>query len=228
MPHETSRPLHAGTALSDATGALVLVHGRGALAESILALAPEIVGDGVAVLAPQAETRTWYPHSFLAPLAANAPWLADAVDAVLRAVALAEAAGVPRARIAVGGFSQGACLALEAVARAGGRWAGAFALSGGLIGRRDIDGAPPFDKAFDYPGRLAGTPVFIGGSDVDPHIPLARMEQSADALRAAGATVELRVYPGLGHTVSPGEIQAVREMLAPLGEDAPSPTAPRR
>ena len=217
MPHDTSRPLHAGTPLADATGALILVHGRGALAESILTLGPEVAPDGVAVLAPQAEGRTWYPHSFLAPLAANAPWLPDAVDAVLRAIGTAEEAGLSRERIAVGGFSQGACLALETVARAGGRWAGAFAFSGGLIGRRDVPGTPPFDKAFDYPSRLDGTPVFIGGSDVDPHIPLARMEQSADALRAVGATVELRVYPGMGHTVHPGEIQAVRTMLAPLG-----------
>lgn len=215
-PHATEPVRHAGVRLAEATSALVLVHGRGASADSILSLAPEIAPPSVAVLAPQAEAGTWYPHSFLAPLAANEPWLTGAIAAVMRAVGMAEAAGIPRARIAVGGFSQGACLALEAVARAGGTWAAALAFSGGLIGRADIVGEPPFDKAFDYPQRLDGVPVFVGGSDVDAHVPLARMEQTRDALAALGATVDLRVYPGMAHTVNADEVAAVKSLLADL------------
>ncbi len=223
-PHAAAPVRLAGAALAGATSALVLVHGRGATAESILSLAPDIAPSSMAVLAPQADGGTWYPHSFLAPLAANEPWLSGAVDAVLRAVGITETAGIPRARIAVGGFSQGACLALEVVARTGGPWAAAFAFSGGLIGRADGPGAVPFDKAFDYPTRLesllrtrsGGVPVFIGGSDVDAHIPLARMEQTRDALAAMGAAVDLRIYPGMPHTVNADEIAAVRALLAAI------------
>jgi predicted esterase len=213
-PHANAPVRTAGPDLAGATSALVLVHGRGATVESILTLAPEIAPTTMAVLAPQADGGTWYPHSFLAPLAANEPWLSGAVDAVLRAVGIAEAAGISRARIAVGGFSQGACLALEVVARAGGPWAAAFALSGGLIGRADGSGAVPFDKVFDYPARLDGVPVFVGGSDIDAHIPLARMEQTRDALAAMGAAVDLRVYLGMPHTVNDDELAAVRALLA--------------
>ena len=194
----------------------MLVHGRGATAESVLSLAPEIAPPTMTVLAPQADGGTWYPHSFLAPLEANEPWLSGAVAAVRRAVGEAEEAGIPRARIAVGGFSQGACLALETVARSGGPWLAAFAFSGGLIGRADTDGAMPFDKAFDYPRRLDGVPVFVGGSDVDAHVPLARMEQTRDALAALGAAVDLRVYPGMPHTINADEVSAVRPLLADL------------
>lgn len=220
-PHAAAPVRLAGAALTDATSALVLVHGRGATAESILTLAPELMPSGMAVLAPQADAigkgqPSWYPHSFLAPLEANEPWLSGALAAVERAVGVATAAGLPRRRIALGGFSQGACLALEAAARAGGPWGAVFGLSGGLIGEADTEGAPPMDKRFAYPARLDGVPVFVGGSDVDPHIPLVRMEETAAAFTALGAQVDLRVYPGMPHTVNADEVAAVRALLAQL------------
>ena len=219
----------AGAPLREARAAVVLLHGRGATAESILALSAEL-GDGLAFLAPQAPTvggmPQWYPHSFLAPLPANQPWLDRALAAVGAAVTHARAQGVPRERIVVGGFSQGACLALEAFARAGGRWGGAFALSGGLIGTGPgPDGAPALrgaggafpDKAFAYDGSLGGTPVFLGCGEPDPHIPAARVRRSAEVLASLGAVVDVRLYPGLGHTVAPEELAAVRAMLGPIG-----------
>ena len=215
-----------GAPLELARTAVVLLHGRGATAESILSLGHEL-GGGAALLAPHAPLvqgmPQWYPHSFLAPLDANEPWLGRALDTVTGAVAQAEAAGVPRERIVVGGFSQGACLALEFVARAGGRWGGAFALSGGLIGTgpapddaptlRGHGGAYP-DKAFRYPRGLDGTPVFLGCGEPDPHIPASRVRRSAEVLRALGADVEMRLYPGLGHAVSQDELGAARALVA--------------
>lgn len=229
-PHADSRIVTAGSPLASASGALVLLHGRGASAESILHLATEVGGAGWAALAPQAAGGAWYPHSFLAPLPANEPWLSSAVRAVLATVARAEEAGIPRSRIVLGGFSQGACLALEVAARYAERWGGVFALSGGLLGTgpgpaeapplQGMGGAFP-EKAFDYAGNFAGTPVFIGGADIDPHIPLARMERSAEVFRQHGASVNMRVYPGLGHAVHPDELRAVRALLAGVGADDP-------
>ena len=213
----------AGAPLAASAGAVVLVHGRGARARDILALGAEVAPDGIALLAPQAPGRSWYPNSFLAPIDANEPSLSRGIAAVMNAVARAEGAGIARDRIAVGGFSQGACLALETVARHGGWWGGAFALSGALIGTGPgAEDDPPLrgmggtfaEKAFDYPSRLAGTPVFLGCSDADPHIPLARVERSALVLRDLGAHVDARVYPDMGHTVNRDELDAVRAMLA--------------
>ena len=216
---------HAGLppARRDATalaaGAVVLAHGRGATPESILAVADALGRDDLVYLAPRAAGGSWYPHSFLAPIEANEPWLSSAVRAVEAAV---RATGLDQAQVALGGFSQGACLALETAARLGGRWAGVFAWSGALIGTGPGPAdAPPLagmggrypDKAFDYGRRLDGAPVLISGSDTDPHIPLARMRRSADVLRQLGADVDLRVTPGAGHTVHAGELAAVAEML---------------
>lgn len=207
----------------------MLLHGRGATAEGIVGLGAEL-GDSVAVVAPQAPAiggvPQWYPASFLAPLAANQPWLDQALAAVGAAVAHLDAQGVPRERVAIGGFSQGACLGLEYVARAGGRWGAAFALSGALIGTgpgpadaatlRGAGGLFP-DKAFDYEHTLDGTPVFIGCGDPDPHIPAARVERSARVLRDIGAETDARLYPGAGHTIVQDEVRAVRTLLHGIG-----------
>ena len=215
----------AGAPLAEAAGAVVLVHGRGASAESILGLAQEFGRSDLAVLAPQAAGGTWYPQSFLSPNEVNEPGISQGVAAVLRAVAEAEATGMERRRIVLGGFSQGACLATEVAARHADRWGGVFALSGGLIGTgpgstdapalRGMGGSYP-EKAFDYSGRFDGTPVFIGGSDVDPHIPLARLQTTADVFTRLGADVDFRIYPNFGHTVNRDEIDALRALFATL------------
>jgi predicted esterase len=210
-----------GPSLDRADVAVVMIHGRGASAEGILALADEFdrppvpAKAGIAYLAPQAAGSTWYPYSFLAPLDRNEPWLSSALDVVGRVLARIEAAGIPAERTVLCGFSQGACLATEYAARNPRRYGGVVALSGGLIGREQLRAVdPPADKILDYDGSLAATPVFLGCSDEDPHIPLVRVEHSAEAFEKLGADVTMRIYPGMGHTVNEDEIEAVREMLA--------------
>lgn len=222
-PHRSQPLLTAGAPLAEAAGAVVLVHGRGASAQSILGLSREFGRPDLAYLAPQAAGGAWYPHSFLAPLDANEPGLSSGIEAVMRAVEHAEEAGISRQQVVLGGFSQGACLATEVAARHAGRWGGVFAFSGGLIGTGPgPDDAEPLagmggsyaEKAFDYGGSFEGTPAFIGCSDVDPHIPLVRVQTTAAVFERLGAAVDLRVYPGFGHTVNADEIEAVRAMLA--------------
>jgi phospholipase/carboxylesterase len=201
----TMQVLHAGAALEDASAALIVIHGRGASAQSILSLVPEIDTPGFAYLAPQADGNTWYPYSFLEPLEANEPKLSKAlatVDAVVQQINL------PAKKIALLGFSQGACLALEYAARNARRYGGVFALSGGLIGP---DGTPR-----SYAGSLDGTPVFLGCSDVDFHIPLARVQESTAVMRDLGGTVEERIYPGMGHTINQDEIDFVKAALGSI------------
>ncbi len=195
----------AGAPLEEAIGVVVLAHGRGGSAMDMLALARAFDRPTFHYRAPQAPGHTWYPFSFLAPLEQNEPHLSNALDTVARVVQDVEQAGVPAERIVLGGFSQGACLALEFGARNARRYGGMFALSGGLIGP---DGAPR-----DYAGSLAGTPVFLGCSDVDPHVPEWRLRESADVLQRLGAAVTLKVYPRMGHTVIPDEIEQVRVLL---------------
>jgi len=217
-------PLHRPDGTS-APGALVLLHGRGAPATSVLPLADELGRSDLPAFAPQAPGGAWYPNSFLAPLAVSVPPLSRAIETVRQLVAEIEAAEIPRERIGLVGFSQGACLALEVAARLGGRWGGVVALSGGLIGTGELADAPRtlvgmggayVDKAFDYGTSLGGTPVFLGCSDVDPHIPLARVERSADVLRQLGADVDARIYEGMGHTVNADELAAGKALLAGL------------
>ncbi|MBW6455053.1 MAG: alpha/beta fold hydrolase [Trueperaceae bacterium] len=200
-PHAHAPILSWGPAPGEAPVAIVLLHGRGDSAAGILGLAPELDARGtgpVTVLAPDAVGAQWYPLRFLEPVERNEPWLTSALAVVERTVAELEAAGVPRERIVVAGFSQGACLALEYVARAGGAWGGAVALSGGLIGA-EVDPAR-------YPERLDGTPVFLGCSDVDAHIPEGRVHASGRQLLAQGASVTSRIYPGMPHTVNADEL----------------------
>lgn len=213
--HQNRPVVTAGTPLEDAAAALVMLHGRGASAASILGLAGEVnVPDGFARLAPQAARHTWYPHSFLAPLAQNEPWLSSALATVGDVVQTIEAAGIPADKIVLLGFSQGACLSLEYAARHPRRYGGVVALSGGLIGSGEQSGAaPPDDKTFDYEGSLDGTPVFLGCSDVDAHIPVGRVHTSAEVFDGLGAAVTKRIYPGMGHTVNRDELAFVQELL---------------
>jgi phospholipase/carboxylesterase len=192
--------------LSVPTAAMLMVHGRGATAESILTLATEFDRPGYAYIAPQAAGDTWYPYGFMTPIENNEPWLSSALAAVGDALALIEQAGIPAERTILLGFSQGACLALEFAARNARRYGGLVGLSGGLIGP---DGTPR-----DYPGSFEGTPVFLGCSDVDFHIPKERVLDTARVLRGMGGEVTARLYPNMGHTVNRDEIASVRAMMA--------------
>lgn len=205
LPHDNQPVRTAGLPLEKAGGALILLHGRGATAANILELADYLSHSRLSYLAPQAANNTWYPYSFLAPLAQNEPYLTSALQRVEEVVATVEVAGVPAERILLGGFSQGACLASEFVARAGKRFGGLLAFSGGLIG-------PP-DTPRLYGGSLAGMPVFIGCSDIDPHIPLVRVEETAEVLIRLGAKVEKRIYPRMGHTIVQDEIDAAAKLI---------------
>lgn len=211
-PPHGGRPVEtAGAPLEEARAALVLLHGRGATARGILALAAEIepldpgATVGYAVLAPQAAGHQWYPDRFTAPLENNAVGLESALAVLSALVERLDAAGVPPDRVVLGGFSQGACLATEFAARNARRWGGVVGLSGGLIG-------PPGTPR-DYGGSLEGAPVFLGCSDRDPHIPVERVHETAVVMERMGARVEERIYPGLGHTVNEDELRAVGGIL---------------
>ena len=206
LPPHGGRPVRtAGAPLDRARAAMILVHGRGATAESILELSRVLVQEGFAFLAPQAAGGTWYPQSFLAPIAMNEPGISSGLSVIDSLVASVAAAGIPAERTMLLGFSQGGCLASEYVARHPRRLGGLAALSGGLIG--------PDDTPRDYPGSLDATPVFLGCSDVDFHIPRERVELTAEVLRRMGADVDMRLYPGMGHTVNGDEIEAVKGMM---------------
>lgn len=202
----------SGPAPEDARAAAILLHGRGGTARGILALAQAVDRPEVAWLAPEAGGNAWYPHSFLAPLSENEPWLGTALDTVASLLDRLEARGVGGDRIALIGFSQGGCLALEYAARNARRYGGVAGLSAGLIG------APGTPR--DYAGSLDGTPVFLGCSDRDPHIPVERVEETAEVLGRMGASVTQRIYAGMGHTVTDDEIDHLRAMLDDLTREA--------
>lgn len=207
-PHANQPLATAGAPLASAAAAAVLIHGRGADAPGILRLAEAIDLPQLAWRAPQAAENTWYPHRFIAPFEQNEPWLSSALRRIEAVIAEIRQAGIPDARIALIGFSQGACLASEYAARNARRWGAIGALSGGLIG-------PP-GTTFEYPGSLAGTPVLVGCSDVDPHIPVERVQETTQALRALNADVEERIYPGMGHSINDEEIAWLQETLRDL------------
>ena len=215
-PHDGQPVLQAGEPLERALAAMILVHGRGASAEDILYTAGPLARPGFAYLAPQAAGQTWYPHPFTSPLESNEPWLSSALEFLGRVLARVED-NLPAARVILLGFSQGACLTLEFAARNARRYGGVVGWSGGLIGP---EGTPR-----DYPGSLAGTPVFLGCSDRDPHIPAGRVRESGEILRALGGEVDVRLYPGLGHEVNADELERVRAIMAGVGpalEGAPA------
>lgn len=207
-PHQGAVVFQTGTPLARARAAGILLHGRGARADNILELAHAIKTDGIAWLAPQAAGNTWYPNRFMAPIASNEPWLSSALAAVGDLVTQVEGAGVDRTRILIGGFSQGACLALEYLVRNPSRFGGVAGLSGGLIG-------PP-GTTWPNNGTLAGTPVFLGCSDVDFHIPKERVIESADVLTALGANVETLLYPNMDHIINDDEVARVQRLVEAL------------
>ena len=202
--------LAAGAPLDRAKAAMLMAHGRGATAQDILTLVPELHHADFAYLAPQADGNAWYPYRFMEPLERNQPWLSSALRRLETVLAQIAAAGIPPERTILLGFSQGACLTLEFAARHAQRYGGLAGLSGGLIG--------PDDTPRDYPGSLAGTPVFLGCSDVDPHIPKERVDDSAQVLRRLGGQVTEKLYPNLAHTVNGDELKLLRGMMAALVE----------
>jgi predicted esterase len=203
-----------------APAGVVLLHGRGGRGRDMPALLDAAGLRGLAVRTPEAPGHSWWPTSFLAPAAVMEPHLAAALAETAAAVAALEAEGLPRGRIWLCGFSQGACLALEAFARHGAGLAGAIALSGGLVGTADAGDSPDPAlhgfrlKAFGYAGRRDGARVRISAHERDPHIPAARVRESAAALAAMGAAVECRLFPGAGHAVTPDDLDALRRLLA--------------
>ena len=204
-PHAEARVLERGIALEDALGAVILLHGRGGSAEDILALGNELRLSKAALLAPQAAGHTWYPNSFLAPIESNEPWLTSALDLVRTLVGRCAAAGIPSERVAIVGFSQGACLASEYVARHPQRYGALVAFTGGLIG-------PP-GSDLHHAGALDGTPVLLSSGDPDPHVPWTRVQETAEQFTRMGAVIQTQRYPGRPHTILPEEVQAARELL---------------
>ena len=207
-PHQGQLIRSGGEPIGRARAAMVMVHGRGATAEDILSLADEFDVQGFAYLAPQAAGNTWYPNRFLAPLAENEPWLSSALRLLGEVVADITGAGIPKERIILLGFSQGACLALEYAARNAARYGGIVGLSGALIG--------PENMPRDYAGTLAGTPVFLGCSDMDFHVPRESVNEAAEVLKRLGGEVIERLYPNMGHTVNRDELDFVNGMMQRL------------
>jgi predicted esterase len=186
-----------------------MVHGRGAGPENILDLVPLLGRPNASYLAPAAANRTWYPYSFMAEIASNEPGLSSGLAVLGGLVARAEAAGIPRDRIVVLGFSQGACLATEFAVRNPARYGGIVVFSGGAIG-------PPGTK-WNESGHFDGTPIFFGCSDRDAHVPEARVIESAELCARMGAEVTRRIYPGMGHTIIDDEIAWAQDLLERIG-----------
>lgn len=217
-PHANTPVLQAGAALDKATLAVVLLHGRGASAEDILGLGEAFSVADVAYLAPQAAGHTWYPQSFLAPRQANEPYVSSALARVESIVAALGQKGFSPDRIVLAGFSQGACLATEFVTSHPAKYAGLIAFTGGLIGApgsklsgEGIAGKP-----------LEGVPALLLSGDPDPHVPWARVVESAARLRELGADVTSRAYPGRPHTITQDEIWQARDLLRQaIGRETP-------
>lgn len=195
----------AGKKIDEARKGLIMLHGRGASAEDILRLVPYLQVDDYAILAPQATNHTWYPYSFLVPREQNEPWLTSALEVVGELVTEFNNAGIPNDQIFFLGFSQGACLTLDYVARNARQWGGAVAFTGGLIGKT-------IDEKL-YSGNFSGTPIFIGTSDPDVHVPVERVESSVKLLKSLNASVALKIYPNMGHTISEDEIENANRLI---------------
>ncbi|GAB3007727.1 dienelactone hydrolase family protein [Niabella terrae] len=196
--------LEAGNT-AGAAKALILLHGRGGEAGDILSLATHLQVDDFLLLAPQATGNSWYPLSFMAPVTANQPWLDSALDLVDQTVGLTRQRGIPEENLYFLGFSQGACLALEYLARHARRYGGAVAFTGGLIGEN-------LDRK-NYRGDFQQTPVLIATSDPDAHVPVTRVYASSNIFRELGAALTEKVYPGMGHTITEEEIRLANQLI---------------
>ena len=207
-PHGGGPVIRAGVPLDQARGFVIAVHGRGAGPANILDLVPALDQPGLSWAAPAAAGGTWYPKSFMAPIPENEPGITSGIAVVHGLIEEARAAGMAENRIAVLGFSQGACLACTAVQRRPARYGCALVFSGGLIG-------PP-GTTWTGPASFAGTPVFFGCSDVDAHVPEARVKDSAEVFARMGAQVTTRIYPGMGHLINDDELAIGRALIGEL------------
>jgi len=208
-PHAQQPVGTSGPPPEKSRGAVIMIHGRNATPASILELVSLIGAPDIHFVAPAAANNTWYPFSFLAEIEQNEPGISSGYFVIDGLVNDLIARGVARERIFLLGFSQGGCLASTYAARHAARYGGVFALSGGLIG-------PP-GTTWSFPGSFDGTPVFLGCSDVDGHIPKERVEESAVVFRRMKADVTMRMYPGMGHTVNTDEVVFIRQTLTTIG-----------
>jgi phospholipase/carboxylesterase len=206
--HANMPVARAGHDLKGARCAVILLHGRGSSAEGILGLADTLYDERIAFLAPQAANHTWYPYSFLAPIEQNEPWLSSAIARVWSLIESCVAAGLQRSSIVACGFSQGACLATEFVARHPTHYGALIAFTGGLVGPSDLD--------LQHDGSLTGTRALLSSGDPDPHVPWSRVEVSARELARMGAQVELMRHTGRPHTVMDTELEVARSLIFSL------------
>ena len=202
--------IKAGSELQAGGKALIMLHGRGATAEDILSLASHLPVEDFALLAPQATNNTWYPYSFLAPRTDNEPWLTSALSLVQQVVDEATEAGIAPANIYFAGFSQGACLTLDFAGRNAQPYGGVMAFTGGLIGT-SIDNSA-------YTGDFKKTPIFIGTSNPDMHVPVERVKSSAQLLQQLNGNVQLRIYPDMGHTITRQELEEATKWVFNNGQ----------
>jgi phospholipase/carboxylesterase len=204
-PHKDARVYSSCADIKNADAAMILVHGRGADAADILSLTNEFSNNNIHYLAPEAAGGAWYPYPFLAPIQQNEPHLTSALLLIKKLVENLKQNGIPGEKIFLLGFSQGACLTLEFAARNLGKYAGIIGLSGGLIGDRITED--------NYSGSMESTPVFLGCSDIDFHIPKERVDESTEIFKKLNAEATKKIYPNMGHTINEDEINFVRRML---------------
>lgn len=191
--------------LKDAKKALIMIHGRGASAHDILSLSQHLEVNDFALIAPQADNHTWYPYSFLAPLEQNEPSLSKSLETIAATVEALEENGIKKEDIYFLGFSQGACLSLEFVARNATRYGGVVAFTGGLIGATLSDE--------NYTGSFENTPIFIGTSNPDIHVPVERVNETETILKKMGALVTKKIYDNMGHTINQDEIDLANRLI---------------
>lgn len=201
----TKKVVTGGKPLKDATKVLIMIHGRGGNANDILSLAQYLNTTDFALIAPQATDNTWYPYSFIAPVSENEPWLSSALSVLKEILDEIIAKEISAENVYLLGFSQGACLTLEFVARNAQKFGGVVAFTGGLIG----------DKIYtqNYKGDFKGTPVFIGTSNPDPHVPVQRVRETTGILKSMHADITEKIYNGMGHTISEDEIQMANKLV---------------
>jgi phospholipase/carboxylesterase len=202
--HANQPVYSAGEKLDDASTVMILLHGRGATAQDILSLSTVLAQPGLAFLAPQAVDFAWYPNRFIAPIEQNEPYLSSALSLIGEIIKNVETRGISSERIFIGGFSQGACLGCEYVIRNPRQYAGLLIFSGGYIGPLNVKRQPV--------GNLSGTPAFLGCSDVDPHIPLQRVQETTTLLKEMGAEVTEKIYPQMGHTIVDDELEFAKNI----------------